>query len=496
MKGDFTRDTFDLRKQFTRVLMQQGRVQLDADWNEQTSILLHYLQALASDIIGPHGGPTYNLGFGISVTNETAAGDFLIGPGVYYVDGIRCENEAQTSYGSQTDYPLREDDKLEEGLSPYLIYLDVWERHVTYHEGDGIREVALGGPDTTTRARVVHQVRAVPVDNTEPLDLDLIDKRVPPYPTEQRRALIEISLPILIVLARNETDLEEKKELETKVTALKEAQTLLNSERLRARAFVAQPSTDPCTISPDARYRGAENQLYRVEIHRSGGAWDGTQGTAKDAATFKWSRENGSVVFPIQALQGQIATLAHLGRDNRFGLNEGDWVEVVDDDYGAHNRAEELLFVKEIDRDTLKVTLDRAPASNVGQIANKHPLLRRWDHNGRDLTLDAGAALILEGAGNDENWLKLEHGVQVQFAEPPAGGEPNEYRTGDYWLIPARIATGDVDWPGPPDDPEALSPRGIKHSYAPLHKVTIAAGKVEVSPQNDLRLHFDPQAIK
>ena len=55
-RGDFSRDSFDPLKHFSRVLMQQGRVQLDADWNEQTSIVLHYLQALASDIIGPFGG--------------------------------------------------------------------------------------------------------------------------------------------------------------------------------------------------------------------------------------------------------------------------------------------------------------------------------------------------------------------------------------------------------------------------------------------------------
>ena len=41
MQGDFTRDTFDVRHHYTRVLMQQGRVQLDADWNEQTAIRTH-----------------------------------------------------------------------------------------------------------------------------------------------------------------------------------------------------------------------------------------------------------------------------------------------------------------------------------------------------------------------------------------------------------------------------------------------------------------------
>ena len=38
MKGDFTRDLFDPTKHYSGVLMQQGRVQLDADWNEQDSI--------------------------------------------------------------------------------------------------------------------------------------------------------------------------------------------------------------------------------------------------------------------------------------------------------------------------------------------------------------------------------------------------------------------------------------------------------------------------
>ena len=56
-RGDFTRDTFNPDHQFSRVLMQQGRVQLDADWNEQVSIMTHYLRNLASDLIGPHGAP-------------------------------------------------------------------------------------------------------------------------------------------------------------------------------------------------------------------------------------------------------------------------------------------------------------------------------------------------------------------------------------------------------------------------------------------------------
>src|SRR5262245_1538484 len=96
MKADFTRNTFSPLKHFTRVLMQQGRVQLDADWNEQAAIELRYLRALATDLIGEHGGPADNLGFAVKPLALTPAvpNDFLIGPGHYYVDGILCEADA------------------------------------------------------------------------------------------------------------------------------------------------------------------------------------------------------------------------------------------------------------------------------------------------------------------------------------------------------------------------------------------------------------------
>jgi hypothetical protein len=66
MKADLTRNTFDPFQHFDRVLLQHGRVQFDADWNEQAAILLHYLQALAADLIGPQGGPSNSGGFGVA----------------------------------------------------------------------------------------------------------------------------------------------------------------------------------------------------------------------------------------------------------------------------------------------------------------------------------------------------------------------------------------------------------------------------------------------
>ena len=65
------------------------------------------------------------------------------------------------TYLTQPDYPVPALELLASN-STCLIYLDVWERLITYVEDDAIREVALGGPDTATRAKIVWQVKAVP----------------------------------------------------------------------------------------------------------------------------------------------------------------------------------------------------------------------------------------------------------------------------------------------------------------------------------------------
>jgi hypothetical protein len=39
---------------------------------------------------------------------------------------------------------------------------------------------------------------------------------------------------------------------------------------LKAKGREGVDDSDPCIVSPEARYRGAENLLYRVEIHTGG----------------------------------------------------------------------------------------------------------------------------------------------------------------------------------------------------------------------------------
>ena len=64
MKGDFSRLTFRPHKHYRGVLMQQGRVQVDADWNENLAILLHRIETETIDVVGECGVPVHDAAFG------------------------------------------------------------------------------------------------------------------------------------------------------------------------------------------------------------------------------------------------------------------------------------------------------------------------------------------------------------------------------------------------------------------------------------------------
>lgn len=473
MKGDFSRNTFRPTRHYSRVLMQQGRVLLDSDWNEQGSIFAYYLQSLARDLIGRYGGPATNCGFRVIVNaselpaewSEAVDHNFVIGTGRYYVDGLLCENEFLSIYAESKDPQLEGSyqrdyfaEQLENGN--YLIYLDVWERHVTALDDEIIREVALGpqGPDTTTRARVVWQVKALKVDNTFD-GLECANTLPQPGPPS--------------------------KPIHPGWAAQLEKWQPINRGRLRAKAEEAGDLTNanPCIISPEARYRGAENQLYRVEIHRGG--------TASTPATFKWQRDNASVVLPIRSANGRKLTLEHLGRDARLSVEVGDWVEIEDYYFERKDLTEPapLLQVEEVRFEDLTVTVNaEVPGGHLGR-----RVLRRWDQKSGDpriggLELRDGAAIIKEDAPNsNENWLNLEDGIKIQFVRSLTP-TPVNYRRGDYWLIPARTATGDVEWPGPLGNPTRVPPHGVEHHYAPLARIKVEATAISVVA--DLRRKF------
>ncbi|MGO4700732.1 DUF6519 domain-containing protein [Dyella sp. 2RAB6] len=453
MKGDFARVTFDPARHYSQVMQQQGRVTLEADWNEQAGIQLFLLRTMIADLVGPCWAP----GTGFAITTQPHVSDWQLAPGHFYVDGILCQNEAMCTLDSQPYAPATTDtgDDWNKPPSSFALWLDVWERHLSALEAPEIADLALNGVDTASRAQTVWQVRM--------LDLD-------PAPLLATLDAVIAALKVRLEAAVSSADQTAIKQQITDVTQLRNdiaagnlgingdpcpsLRQVLGSRaayawpQLRAQLGPIPSDNDPCVIAADARYRGCENQLYRVEIHQGGAAGSLS---APSGTNFKWSRENGSVIFPILRADStpqndgsaQLAvSLATLGRDPRLGLAVNDWVELVDDNYTLSQLAAPLLQVMAIDTAQNMVTL--AVPKNVTPYAvsnapDKHPLLRRWDQRG---DVDAqGCVPLLEG-----QTIELEDGVQVSFQ---AGGI---YANGDYWLIPARVAgNGTLDWPQAPD---------------------------------------------
>ena len=237
MKGDYTRFTHDPVKHYTGVLRQQGRLDLDADWNEHVQIVERLEHIEAVDVIGRDGRPKRGNGFAVTVRTD---GDLVLEQGHVYAGGTLCENEppkvpatfssvtavtvperayqaglfrvgqlvlaeapgqtaVTTRVGSisgtpsgttraltlndsvgaisttagatlrpQASYRFQPNLPAPPALAPSagakdLLYLDVWQRHVTALEDPDILEPALRGPDTTTRTQTVWQLRVLHV---------------------------------------------------------------------------------------------------------------------------------------------------------------------------------------------------------------------------------------------------------------------------------------------------------------------------------------------
>ena len=119
------------------------------------------------------------------------------------------------------------------------------------------------------------------------------------------------------------------------------------------------------------------------------------------------------------------------------------YVEVVDD--ARELRGEAGILVKLANAEGQVLTLDTTDpnaatvlkANFPDKIADRpnNPKVRRWD----------GAQAPVAG------WFELEDGVQIKF-------EAGEYHVGDYWLIPARTATADVEWPRDDRQPAQSDP--------------------------------------
>ena len=199
-------------------------------------------------------------------------------------------------------------------------------------------------------------------------------------------------------------------------------------------------------LPPTAGYNRLENQLYRVEVHTTG---------PRGTATFKWSRDNASVETTIEKIAGDIVTVADVGPDEVLGFAGSQWVEIVDEESSLKREPHPLAQIDKIDPATREITLKTSLSSLAGRPGLK---LRRWDQSGASASA-SGVSTSLQ------NWIDLEGGMQVRFSQT------GDFQSGDFWVIPARTATGEIEWPPfdiPNTAPIPQPPLGVRHHYARL----------------------------
>ncbi|WP_243073657.1 DUF6519 domain-containing protein [Microbacterium sp. SS28] len=460
MGADLSGVRFDARKDHSGVVLQQGRLLLDGDWNELVAILERRLRANVADLDGP--GPQPGIQGTAAVSKVTpdafaltlAAGDLAIGRGRLYADGLLAENHGGApddtfdpilaeSFGSgavtYSTQPYLPAPPALPKTGTHLVYLDVWQREVTHLEDPGLIERAVG-VDTTARSQTVWQVKhfAVPAGTTCGT------------PDDALKGWGESIAP--------------------------------SGARLTVET-IAVVDDEPCELPPTGGYRGLEHQTYRVEIHDPG-----TLGTA----TFKWSRDNASVASPILEVLDAGATVrpASLGKDDVLGFHDGDWVEILDDERELWGKPGEIRRIEIDDAEgTITLVGSALPVDlqlTIPDAASRHLRIRRWDQVGVVQNTAGGTVVDLDQAGATgvipvpavaTDRVVLEHGLVVGFSS--AGGS---FRTGDHWIVPARAADASGGAVGADPLLEEAPPLGIHHHYVRLGILT-AAGVTDCRPQ-------------
>ncbi len=429
MTGDITRDTFNRENGYTAVRAQQGRVMLDADHNELVDIQRDDVRGGRRDAIGRAGAPADDPGFGIVLDGgipTLMAGRFLL-------EGARLRNTvALPLSGAQ---PFLPNAALPITAGEWLAYLEAWDEPVSAVEAPNIREVALGGPDTTFRERQVWQVRWL---------------RLGSAGLETTCAAAATALDTLA--AQFDGTLQPE----------------LDSSTI----------TGPCIVSEAAEFRGPDHQTYRIEIHGGNIGVDGA--VLPGPARFKWSRDNAAIIgsaINLVSAAPIILAVERLGPGGAEGFDRGVMIEISSTRQRLIGQPGVLARVEDVAGDALTLTLlGGATVGNLQSVLGQDGVVvRRWDSV--DLAnVDTTAAAV------------IEDGLQVRFG---AGN----YRSGDFWLLPLRTSVvpgrgTQIDWPSTGGVHEARSSQAPERHRVPLAILDFSAGSWSLV--RDCRVLYPP----
>jgi hypothetical protein len=468
---DISRNTFNPRKDYRGVVMQQGRVQLDADWNEWLAELSRRMQAGTLDILGRAVYPaTTPYAFMITASSSGGTNTLTIGPGRMYVDGLLVENHGDPTAAvwdpvlgelSNTPQPplAAESGAIDytqqpymppgtpspAGSGPFLAYLDVWVRPVDFLNDPDLIEKAVA-VDSTGRLQTVWQVQLLDLSNSPGATCNSDISGWPPPA----------------------------------------------SAGLLTTGTTPTPPSGPCCLTAGTAYTGMENQLYRVEIHQAGTPEGGAVPPTvlgPGIATFKWSRDNGSVVTGVTTINNVTNVLGNpasqlsvqsLGRDQVLGFAPGNWIEIVDDALEFGGRPGELHQIDTIDFSARTITLaNKLSGFSTGDTdPTRHTRIRRWDMSGKvyeqdgttvwwDIDAEGSADIPVPPSGTS---LILENSIIVSFDLSVSGGS---FLTRDFWNFAARTGDGSVE------KLDKAPTRGLHHHYTRLSIVTFPSSATD-----------------
>src|SRR5262249_14229321 len=288
MGSDRARVSNDPRQEYRSVVMQQGRVTLEADFNEEVAIAGEELLEETLDIVGPSGTPNDDEGYLVTPLS-TPPFDFSISQGTMYVGGLRVSTPApggglpELQYSQQMEWldhsdPSGDADWVDPSQNPptsEFIYLFLREQEVSAVEDSDLKDVALGGPDTAQRTRLVqHIVRRPGTDCDNGL-------------TSAKLNWASQGLNFELKTMR-----------------------LLSWGRLQVGFTGQAPPPDPCEPQAQGGYLGADNQLIRVQISGVGQNISSTNLPQLGSANrLLWGYDDASFLYRVDVIN---STTLHL----------------------------------------------------------------------------------------------------------------------------------------------------------------------------------------
>jgi hypothetical protein len=445
--------------------MQQGRVILDRDFNSIHETLGAAIESDVLDIVGPCGTP--DDGFAITIPEISSQPDpslwvppapikapaldpfdFLISPGTMYVGGQRAvfpgahpgQQPFTYSYFDQPDWIHPSDPgSPTAGPQQEFIYLHLFEQEVSAVEDPDLKDVALGGPDTTQRLRLMRRVERLQIKAGD----------------------------CASALAQART-VWHKRGFGFDPHTMQ----LLPQAALQVGFTQAASASDPCDPVTTGGYLGADNQLIRVQISDAG---DESAGSGK----LLWGYDNASFLYRVTVnTDRKTLQLSQSPVDAFHSPKSGQVVEVL-----------RTAAVLESDPDASDPFQRKAIVRCIAEV-NSPPKQSGYQSRGEVRTLtagyDPGAGTVLLDHGLPEEYVGDNTPVflriwQAEVGFDPAGGtvelaDASGVTTGlrvtitipkngippvgAYWMIAVRPSTPQAVYPErfliarqPPDGP-------------------------------------------